>query len=219
MADRIHFTLRDLPEGARLRSVTAEPADIRGRAALRVELTDDVTLHGVPGVDYIDRPTFVELPVDLRTGVIEVDILSRLNGKTDFPARAFAGVVFHVRDDARAFGSVYLRPLNGRRLNPTSPRADRAVQYFTYPDWPFDRLRDDFPGGYEAGADIEPDTWMRLRVDIDDDRILASVDGAPVLSITRPLESPQRGKVGLFVDIGTEAFFSDLTVTAVDGAA
>ncbi|GEP46969.1 hypothetical protein FVP74_02410 [Microbacterium saccharophilum] len=60
---------------------------------------------------------------------------------------------------------------------------------------------------------------MRLRVDIDDDQILASVDGAPILSITRPLEPPQRGTVGLLVDIGTEAFFSDLTVTAVDGTA
>ena len=36
-----------------------------------------------------------------------------------------------------------------------------AVQYFAYPDWKFDRLREEFPDGrYEAGADIGPDEWI-----------------------------------------------------------
>jgi hypothetical protein len=38
--------LTELPEGSELRSVTAVPTDVSGRRALRVELTDAVTLQG-----------------------------------------------------------------------------------------------------------------------------------------------------------------------------
>lgn len=209
--------LTELPDGARLRSVTAELATVAGREALRVELTDDVTLHGAAGVDYVDQPTFVELPVTLRTGIVEVDILSRLNGKTDFPSRAFAGVVFHVRDDAASFQSVYLRPLNGRKVDPPAPRDRRAIQYFAYPDWPFDRLRAERPEGpYEAGADIGPDQWNTLRVDIAKERVTAAINDIQALDIERPLLPPATGTLGLFVDIGSEAFFSNLSVTVLD---
>jgi hypothetical protein len=51
--------LTELPEGSELRSVTAVPIEVAGRRALRVELTDAVTLHGKPGVDYVDMPTFL----------------------------------------------------------------------------------------------------------------------------------------------------------------
>mgnify|MGYP001592866055 CR=1 FL=1 len=207
-------TLTDLLVGVRLRSVTAQPATAAGRDALRVELTDDITLNGTPGIDYVDQPTFVELPVTFRTGTIEVDVLSRLNGKSDFDSRAFAGIVFHVQDDAASFQSVYLRPLNGRKVNPPAPRDQRAIQYFAYPDWPFDRLRAERPDGpYEAGADIGPDEWNTLRVDVGEDRIAAAVNGVPLLDVDYPLVPPQPGTLGLFVDIGSEAFFSNLTVT------
>lgn len=65
----------------------------------------------------------------------------------------------------------YLRQLNGRKTNPPSPRDQRAVKYFAYPDWKFDRLGEEFPDGrYEAGADIGPDEWTTLRIDIDGTR-------------------------------------------------
>ena len=47
------YGLTELPEGSKLRSVTAIPAEVAGRWALRVELTDAVTLKGQPGVDYV----------------------------------------------------------------------------------------------------------------------------------------------------------------------
>jgi hypothetical protein len=73
--------LTELPEGSEPRSVTAVPTEVSGRSALRVELTDAVTLHGRPGVDYVDMPTFLIIPASFENGTIEVDILSRLNGK------------------------------------------------------------------------------------------------------------------------------------------
>jgi hypothetical protein len=68
--------------------VTAIPSSAVGRTALRVEITDAVTLKGTPNVAYIDMPTFVIIPVNFEDGTIEVDILSRLNGKGPTDARA-----------------------------------------------------------------------------------------------------------------------------------
>jgi hypothetical protein len=124
--------LTELPEGSELRSVTAVLTEVSGRRALRVELTDTIPLHGKPGVDYVDMPTFLTIPEWLENGTIEVDILSRLNGKGPPDARAFAGVAYRISDGGDRFEAVYLRPLNGWKSNPPSPRDQRAVQYFAY---------------------------------------------------------------------------------------
>jgi hypothetical protein len=207
-------SLTELPEGATLRTVTAIPAEISGRRALRVELTDAVTLEGKPGVDYVDMPTFVIIPTTFTNGTIEVDILSRLNGKGPADARAFAGIAYRVTDGGDRFEAVYLRPLNGQKTNPPSPRDQRAIQYFAYPDWKFDRLREQYPAGdYEAGADIGPDEWIRFKLDIDDTRLTATVNGTETLALSQTKAAPVAGAVGLFVDIGSESFFSNLRIT------
>jgi hypothetical protein len=171
------YELAELPEESTLRSVTALPAEIAGRRALRVELTDEVTLQGKPGVDYVDMPTFVIIPADFTNGTIEVDILSRLNGKGSADARAFAGLAYRITDSGDHFEAVYLRPLNGLKTNPPSPRDKRAIQYFAYPDWKFDRLREAYRDGrYEAAANIGPDEWIKLKIDIDDTHLNATVN-------------------------------------------
>lgn len=182
---------------------------------MRVELTDEVTINGRAGVDYVDMPTFLIIPARFRDGTIEVDILSRLNGKGPSDARAFAGIAYRIVDGGDRFEAVYLRPMNGRRINPPSPRDRRAVQYFAYPHWKFDRLREEYPDGrYEAGADIGPGEWTHLKIDIRDNDLDVWVNGIQVLTSTETLAVPTAGAVGLFVDIGTEAFFADLRLTS-----
>jgi hypothetical protein len=206
--------LTRLPEGSQLRSVTAGPADVAGRRALRVELTDAVTLQGRPGVDYVDMPTFVIIPATFENGTIAVDILSRLNGKGPADARAFAGIAYRITNGDDHFEAVYLRPLNGWKTNPPSPRDQRAIQYFAYPDWKFDRLRQEYPDGrYEAGADIGPDEWINLKLDIDETQVKVTVNDTEALTVAETKAAPIAGDIGLFVDIGSESFFSNLQVT------
>jgi hypothetical protein len=83
-------SLTKLPESSKLRAVSAVPAEVAGRRALRIELTKAVTLEGKPGVDYVDMPTFVIIPASFTNGTIEVTILGRLKGKGPADARAFA---------------------------------------------------------------------------------------------------------------------------------
>lgn len=188
--------------------VTSRTAVLHGRQALRVVLEP-----GLGPDEMIDKPTFVIVPVTLANGVIDVDILSRLVPDAPPISRGFAGLAYRINHDASAFEAVYLRPLNGRPMNPPPPRHQRAVQYFAYPDWDFQRLRDFYPdGSYEAGAEIRPDTWINLKLEISNQRVTAWVDGSIVLAVDGKV-SPTEGAIGLWVDIGTEAFFSNLRVS------
>ena len=160
---------------------------------MKIEFTDAAN-KGPPGVDLLfDMPTFVLIPGNFKNGTIEVDILGRLNGKGLPDARAFVGLAYRVVEGGARFESIYLRPLNGRKTNPLSPRDKRAIQYFAYPDWKFDRLRKEYPDGrYEAGADIADDEWIRLKLDIDDTRVRASVNDNEEFA---PTEQPREWRL------------------------
>jgi hypothetical protein len=69
------------------------------------------------------------------------------------------------------------------------------------------------PGRYEAGADIGPNEWIDLRIDIDGTRLTVAVNGTEALTLTETKATPA-GNIGLFVDIGSESFFSNLKVTS-----
>jgi len=69
------------------------------------------------------------------------------------------------------------------------------------------------PGRYEAPAEIGPDEWTNLRIEVGDDSVTAVVNGIEVLRIAEPKASSHPGAVGLFVDIGSESFFSNLIVS------
>jgi hypothetical protein len=207
------YDLSILPPGAINHRVTATPAEIKGRKALKVEL-DPKSRAGQPGVDFGDTDTFVMIPASFRNGTIEVDLLGRLQPDAPPDMRAFTGLAYRIAPDGKRFESAYVRPLNGLRLNPPPPRDKRAVQYFAYPDWRFDRLRQAYPDGrYEAGANIAGDEWIALRLDVEENKVRVAVNGEERLVVTEPKAAPVAGNVGLWVDIGTEAYFANLRIT------
>ena len=214
-----HHDLAEIPDGAILRSVTAQRSSFDHRRAVQVSLNEQVSRDGVAGVDYVDQPTFVQIPTSFTTGRIGVDIASRLRADAPEYARGFAGIAYRIGPGEKpAFEAVYLRPTNGWRVAPPDgPRRQRAIQYFAYPDWPYSRLREERPdGGYEAAADIRLDKWIQLEITVRATNVSAAVDGTPVLEVPRTLAEPTTGGVGLFVDIGTDAHFSRLTVVHDD---
>jgi len=214
-----HLDLADIPQGAVLRSVTAQRSRFSHRPAVRVSLTDQVSRDGVAGVDFVDQPTFVQIPTAFATGKISVDIASRLRPDAPADARGFAGIAYRIgAGEKPPFEAVYLRPTNGWHVAPPDgPRRERAIQYFAYPDWPYNRLRDERPnGGYEAAADIRLDAWIRLTITVRATSLSAAVNGTTVLELPQTLAATPRGAVGLFVDIGTDAHFSNLSVVHDD---
>jgi len=214
LGGRWEHPLDELPEGAVARAVTVGAVQERGRRSLRVSLVDAVAQEGVLGVDYGDQPTMVLLPLHFSTGVVEVDLSCRLLPTAPDYARGFAGLAYHVEDGGDHFEAVYLRPTNGTRAGPPPERRGRAVQYFAYPEWPYDRIRAERPdSGYEGPADIGLLEWFRLRLDVRPDGVIASVDGQEVLRAASLAEPRDGGGVGLWVDIGTEAHFAALSVS------
>lgn len=213
---QLSFDLAALPLDSTLHGVVAWPSTAAGRRALRVELSD-AARTGRPDIDFIDQPTFLALPIGFRDGTIRVDILSRLaSGAPDY-ARGFAGLAYRIAAARDRFEAVYLRPLNGRKVAPPPPRDRRAVQYFAYPDWRYEQLRATAPDGrYEAGADIGPDEWTTLALHIAGQRLRVEVNGQTVLTLEETKAVPEDGAIGLFVDIGTEAYFSNLSLSPAE---
>lgn len=209
----ITYDLGALPKGARPQFVTADPFTMGGQQALRVTLTDEAS-KGEPNVDFIDMPTFLMIPADFKNGNISVNLFSKLRDDAPSYARGFAGLAYRISDSGDVFEAVYLRPLNGLKTKPESPRDKRAVQYFAYPDWRFERLRQEYPDGrFEAGANIGPAEWVNLTLEIDETRLTVFVDGTECITLDKTKAEVITGNIGLFVDIGTEAFFSELRIT------
>lgn len=198
--------LQQIPPLARANKVEVS-ATSHGRPCLRIVL-DAVSRAGKPGVDYVDQPSFLLLPTEMENGVIEVDLCGCLLPDAPDYARGFIGLAYRVAEDLSSYESVYLRPTNGHA---PSPRDTRAVQYYAFPDHPFDVLREAEPGRYEAGADIALDRWTRLRLEFQGRRFTVHVDGVRVLEGAGKLD-PCPGRIGLWVDIGTEGFFANLSI-------
>lgn len=201
-----------VPVVEQYQDVAGTEVEYMGRRSLSVELTPEEQALQRAGAGG-NRPTYAVVPGWFEDGVIEVDIAADLNGRGGAESRGFAGVAFRLGDDER-FEAVYLRAANGS-LNvppPPSPRDVRAIQYISHPDFHFSDSRAVAPGVYEKGAPIVVGSWHRLRLEVSDRRLVASVDGQVVLEVEN-LRLDRPGRVALWVGDGTRARFANLTVT------
>ena len=195
--------LDHIPQGAQAHRVQVEASP----QGLLIAL-DQATRAGRPGVDYVDQPTFLLLPEVMQDGVITVDLCGGLLPDAPDYARGFIGLAYRVAEDLSVYESIYLRPTNGPAA---PPRQTRAVQYYAYPDFPFDVLRETEPDRFEAAAAIAPGCWARLTLRLEGTDFAAFVDGVPVLQGQGKLP-PRPGRIGLWVDIGTAGRFANLSL-------
>ena len=163
-----------------------------------------------------DRAFMAWLPMDFHNGVIEVEISGEPAADAPAYARGFVGVSFRIGAD-QSFENVYLRPTNGPTDDPV--RKGRAVQYFAYPNWAFDRLRRKAPGRYETQADIAPGRWTHYRLVVEgvSAKLYLNHQDRPVMQIDDlKLGAGQRGGVGLWIESGTLARFRNLRIEKAD---
>jgi hypothetical protein len=162
-----------------------------------------------------DEPTFARIKnINFKDGVIEVKVKSRLLANAPEFARGFIGIAFRVNEDNSKFECIYLRPTNGRSENQL--RRNRSIQYFSYPDFKFERLRKEAPSQYETYADMGLDEWIKMKiVVIGKEAKLFLNDGKQPSLIVSDLKHGDitSGAIGLWVDVGTEGYFKDLIIT------
>lgn len=180
--------------------------DFEGTEVLRV--TKD------PKIEAFDEPTYARvIGTNFKNGTIEVKVLSRLLPDAPEFARGFLGIAFRIDEKNERFESLYIRPTNGRNENQL--RRNRSTQYFSYPDYKFDRFRAESPGEYESYADIGLDEWINLKVKVDGEHAELYVNNSkyPVLVVNDLKHGPDmEGAIALWVEEGTEGFFKDLKV-------
>ncbi|WP_235921163.1 family 16 glycoside hydrolase [Foetidibacter luteolus] len=187
--------------------VNMSVTDIDGKKAVRV--SRDTATKGS------DLPTFVRLnnTDGFRNGTIEVMLLSRLLPTAGAYARGFVGLAFRINKDNSKFESIYIRPTNGRAEDQV--RRNHSTQYFSYPDYPFDRLRKEAEGKYESYADMGLNEWIKMKIVVKDAqaKLYLNDNLQPVLIVNDlKLGTDNSGAIGLWVDGGTDAFFRDIKV-------
>jgi len=162
----------------------------------------------------VDEPTFVRIAgKDFSNGTIEVKVLSRLLSNAPETARGFIGVAFRINDSSSKFESIYIRPTNGRANSQL--RRNRSVQYFSFPGFKFDRLRKEAPGEYESYADMVLNEWIKLKIVVNgsEAKLFINDSKQPVLLVNDLKHGAKSsGAIGLWVDVGTEGYFSDLKI-------
>jgi len=165
-------------------------------------------------VKEVDEPTFVKIKgIDFKNSTIEVKVLSKLLPNAPELARGFIGIAFRINDSNSKFEGIYIRPTNGRADDQL--RRNHSIQYFSFPDYKFERLRKDAPGAYESYADMGLNEWIKLKIVVTDNhaKLFINDNEQPSL-IVNDLKhgANSSGTIGLWVDIGTEGFFSDLKI-------
>jgi hypothetical protein len=199
-ADVKSFPLTSV-EGLDLKGVQASALEYRGRRAVRLVGSPGMTgetIARVKGLDFGD-------------GTIEVELAGQPAAGAPETARGFVGLAFHVQPDDR-LEAFYLRPTNGRADDQL--RRNHSTQYVSHPEFPWFRLRKESPGHYESYVDLEPGVWTRVRIVIAGVQARLHVNGAeqPTLIVNDLKLGAVRGGVALFIDVGTEAYFANLTV-------
>ena len=174
-----------------------------------VKVVKDSTQEGA------DLPTFVKIKgIDFKDGTIEIKVLSQLMKTAPASARGFIGVAFHIDSLNAKFEGIYLRPTNGRAEDQL--RRNHSIQYFSYPDYDFDRLRKEAGGVYESYADMGLNEWIVMRIEVKGKqaKLFLNDNKQPSLIVNDlKLGDNVSGTIGLWVDIGTEGYFKDLKIT------
>jgi hypothetical protein len=220
---RRHFALETVA-GLRLHNVAAVPATLQGKKGIRVTMSDaaqrelrnktpeeqdKLAMSGgtVEQLAVIDG-------VEFDNGVIEAEIAGAPMTGAFAGARGFVGVAFRLQNDMRTYDAFYLRPANGRADDQL--RRNHSAQYISHPEWPWFRLRKETPEKYESYVDLVPAEWTRVRIEVRgvQARLFVHDHPQPTL-IVNDLKTgaTARGAIALWLDIGTEAHFRNLTVT------
>ena len=199
----------DHPSELQPRHVKMEQVTYQGRKALRV--TDAAPANVPDGIQLV-----VLNKTAFQDGVIEIELAGEPMDAGS-GARGFVGVAFRVVSDAAKdafkYECFYLRPTNGRADDQV--RRNHATQYISYPDFPWSRLRKEFPEKYESYVDLVPGAWTKVKIEVRGDTARLYVHGAlqPVLVVTDLKQGKGQGQLALWVGTGTVAHFTNLRIT------
>jgi hypothetical protein len=202
-----NFPLTDA-KGMEAHGVKFEPATYQGRKAVLV-----TTLSNQ------DRAGFGVLPaIDLQDGTIEVDVAVKVLTPPGVRMPGFTGLMFRAKPDGSEYELFYLRPKNA--LADNQSMRNHAVQYSAEPGYGWYKLRREWPFVYESYAEIEPEKWTHLKIDVAGRVARLYLNGStkPSLVVDGLKGQNLHGAIGLWVYPQEESYFSNLRITSAVAA-
>ena len=202
----------DSIQGLELQNVKAEAAEYRGRRAVHLTKRADQGAEASPTAESIA----ILDGTDFKDGTIEAEIAGMPAADAPADARGFIGVAFRVAGHGEKFECFYIRPTNGRADDQL--RRNHSLQYISYPEYPWYRLRKENPGQYESYSDMDAGEWTKIKIEVEGVKARLYVNGAsqPALIVNDLKLGETRGKIALWSTDETDGYFSNLTVAAKD---
>ncbi len=182
-------------------NVQADALEYKGRKAVR--LTNNSGKDGfalLRGTDFQD-------------GTIDGDVALKITTPPGVRMPGFFGVAFRARPDASRYELFYLRPGNARSED--QAMRNHSVQYVSEPDFDWYKLRREWPWIYEAYANVQTETWTKVKIEVKgrSAKLYLSGSDQPSLVVDGLKGEDLRGGVGLWGYQGEEAYFSNFRIT------
>lgn len=207
----------DSAAGLRLHNVRADPVTLDGKRGLRVTFSSEAKQQ-FESLTPQEQAQFETLAViegsAFSNGTIEVEIAGEPAPDAPEGARGFVGIAFRVQPDLRTYDAFYLRPTNGRADDQV--RRNHSAQYVSHPDWPWYRLRKEYPERYESYVDLVPGKWTRIRIEVQGQnaRLYVHDQTQPTLIVNDvKTGATGSGSIALWINPGTVAHFRELRVS------
>jgi len=197
-------------KGLQPHDVTVEAVSYQGRKAVRVMPAPAADAELVAPKNGEGGGIVVLAGTSFHDGTIEVDIAGKPRAGAPSDARGFVGVAFRVGADPSKYECVYIRPTNGRADDQV--RRNHSTQYISMPEYEWSRLRRESPGQYESYVDLVPGEWTKIRIEVSGVKMRLFVNGSPqpVLVVNDLKHGDGEGAVGLWIGLGTEAYFANM---------
>lgn len=183
-------------------NVKADATEYKGRKAIR--LTKEAQKDGfalLQGTDFQD-------------GVIEADIALKITTPPGVRMPGFVGIAFRAEPDASRYELFYLRPGNSHADD--QAMRNHSVQYTSEPDFGWYKLRREWPSVYEAYAELQTETWTKVRIEVKgrSAKLLLNGSANPALVVDGLKGQDLRGGVALWGYQDEEAYFSNVRITS-----
>jgi hypothetical protein len=146
-------------------------------------------------------------------GTIEADVAMKVTTPPGVRMPGFIGIAFRTRPDASHYELFYLRP--GNSHSEDQAMRNHSVQYVSVPGFDWYKLRREWPWLYESHADLRPDVWTKVKIEVHGRSASLYVNGSDTASlVVSGLKGEDlQGGVALWGFAGEEAYFSDLKIT------
>ena len=178
----------------------AAAVEYKGRKAVRVDVVGQAPQPALlRGAEFAD-------------GTIEADVAVKVTTPPNVKNPGYLGIAFRARPDASHYELFYIRPGNSGSAD--QAQRNHSVQYAAKPDFDWYKLRRPWPSVYEAYADLQPEAWTHVKIEVEGRCARLYVNGAqnPVLVVDGLKGEDLKGAVGLWASSGQENYFSNVRI-------